>query len=291
MPSMGPSVLVHDSSCTKSEFDTTLGSVTSPGAPIDMSSSIPTRRNLNRQKTHNLHLLNVNWRSINNRHRQFQNMIDSNNPDIMVITESWLSPNQADGEIAEDGHFSSDYTIHQCDQGYCHMQQSKKYTVHRLRTRRHCHGMGQVRSQQCQITLCWSILPPECQEHRWSLTHDGLRVTSEQPDSLAYMANGQFQPAQYRLVPGHHEHQEQHQTQRKPWGISWHARCCSSHPDCQGTNQRWEHPGPLLNQQRDPHHRMYSNSRDIRPRCCTNREQTKTQHATSPYGNLQVGMA
>ena len=153
MPSMGPSVLVHDSSCTKSEFDTTLGSVTSPGAPIDTSSSIPTRRNLNRQKTHNLHLLNVNWRSINNRHRQFQNMIDSNNPDIMVITESWLSPNQADGEIAEDGHFSSDYTIHRCDQGYCHMQQSKKYTVHRLRTRRHCHGMGQVRSQQCQITF------------------------------------------------------------------------------------------------------------------------------------------
>ena len=26
-------------------------------------------------------------------------MIDSNNPDIVVVTESWLSPSQADGEM------------------------------------------------------------------------------------------------------------------------------------------------------------------------------------------------
>ena len=141
--------------------------------------------------------------------------------------------------------------------------------------------MGQDRSQRCQITLCWCILPPECQRHRWSSTHDGLRAMSEKPDSLAYMANGKFQPAWYWLVPGHCEHQEQHQTQRKSWGISWHARCCSSHLDCQGTNPRWEHPGPLHNQQRDPHQKMYSFSRNIRPRCCTNQEQTKTTKGSS----------
>ena len=153
--------------------------------------------------------------------------------------------------------------------------------MHRPRTGRHWHGMGEDPSQRCQITLCWCILPPECQGHRRSSTHDGLRATSEQPNSLTYMANGWLQPARYRLVPGHRQHKKQHQNQRKPWGIPRHARCCSSHPDCQGTSQRWQHPWPLLNKQRDPHHKMYSYSRDIRPRRCTNREQTKTTKESS----------
>ena len=57
----------------------------------------------------------MNCKSVSNKKGRFQNLIDSTNPDIVVVTESWLSPKHADGEIGEPGRFGCDFTIHRRD--------------------------------------------------------------------------------------------------------------------------------------------------------------------------------
>ena len=110
MPNFSPSVLnfTHTRSLSD-EGDITLGSI-SPGAPLAMSSPIPPKRKDNRHHKPTLKLLNVNCRSIWDKKGQFQHLIDSTVPDIVVATETWLKPEQGDGEIGEPGRFSADYT-------------------------------------------------------------------------------------------------------------------------------------------------------------------------------------
>ena len=60
-------------------------------------------------------MLNVNCQSLSNKRAQFKHMVDSCNPDVVVATETWLTPDQADGEIGEHGRFSEDYKIYRRD--------------------------------------------------------------------------------------------------------------------------------------------------------------------------------
>ena len=128
MPNLGTSPLTisHHSYTSSANLtstslanDTTLGSVSSPGPPIDMSSPVPPKRKHQGKynQRHLLRVLNVNCRSVTQKHGQFQHMVDSLDPDIIVATETWLKPCQADGEIGEPGRFSSDYNIHRRDRG------------------------------------------------------------------------------------------------------------------------------------------------------------------------------
>ena len=66
-------------------------------------------------KKHSLRLLLVNCKSVCNKHGRFQNLIDSNNPDVVVVTENWPIPNHPDGEIGETDRFCSEYQIHRWD--------------------------------------------------------------------------------------------------------------------------------------------------------------------------------
>ena len=65
--------------------------------------------------TSHLKLLNVNCQSLKNKRGAFQNLVDGCNPDIVVATETWLTPEQADGEIGEEGRFSEEYSVHRRD--------------------------------------------------------------------------------------------------------------------------------------------------------------------------------
>ena len=40
---------------------------------------------------------------------------DSTDPDIVIVTETWLKPDKADGEIGETGRFACEYDIHRRD--------------------------------------------------------------------------------------------------------------------------------------------------------------------------------
>ena len=80
-----------------------------------MSSPIPPKWKDNRHHKPTLKLLNVNCRSISDKKGQFQHLIDSTVPEIVVATETWLKPEQGDGKIGEPGRFSADYTIHRRD--------------------------------------------------------------------------------------------------------------------------------------------------------------------------------
>ena len=87
----------------------------SPGAPIDMSSPIPQRASCKTRVHPTLRLLNVNCRSIGSKCGIFQDLVNGCDPDIVVATETWLSPGDADGGIGQAGIFSSDYRIHRRD--------------------------------------------------------------------------------------------------------------------------------------------------------------------------------
>ena len=60
-------------------------------------------------------ILNVNAQSISDKKARFQNLVDSTDPDIVVMTETWLKPDRADGEIGEPGRFANEYNIHRRD--------------------------------------------------------------------------------------------------------------------------------------------------------------------------------
>jgi hypothetical protein len=57
----------------------------------------------------------INCQSVNNKRGEFQNVIDSLNPDIVVATEAWLSDSIRDGEIGAPHGFSCLYNIHRHD--------------------------------------------------------------------------------------------------------------------------------------------------------------------------------
>ena len=114
MPNFSPVLNSTHTGSLYDEGDITLGSI-SLGAPLAMSSPIPPKRKDNRHHKPTLKLLNVNCRSISDKKGQFQHLIDSTVPDIVVATETWLKPEQGDGEIGEPGRFSADYTIHRRD--------------------------------------------------------------------------------------------------------------------------------------------------------------------------------
>ena len=50
-----------------------------------------------------LKILNVNAQSILDKKVRFQNLVDSTDPDMVMMTETWLKPDKADGEIREAG--------------------------------------------------------------------------------------------------------------------------------------------------------------------------------------------
>lgn len=91
-----------------------------PGTPL--ASSTPHKRpGPNQPKRQakipksRLKLLNVNCQSINNKRAEFQHLVDENNPDIVVATETWLRPDIKDGEIGALNDFSNDYNIYRKD--------------------------------------------------------------------------------------------------------------------------------------------------------------------------------
>ena len=95
--------------------DLSFASMSSPGAPLEMSSPIPRQERQRKSSKRNLKVLNVNCRSVRDKHGEFQNIVDSSEADIIIATETWLTPDQADGEIGMPGRFCRDYKIHRRD--------------------------------------------------------------------------------------------------------------------------------------------------------------------------------
>ena len=70
-----------------------------------------------------LRIVNVNCQSLNNKRGNFQNMVNSTRPDVLVATETWLSKDTKDGEIGDPMEFSSNFDIQTRpgrDRGRCH---------------------------------------------------------------------------------------------------------------------------------------------------------------------------
>ena len=63
-----------------------------------------------RQRTSNLSVMLINARSLRNKLTDFQDSIYSNDVDILVITEIWLTPAILDHEV-----FPSGYSVYRCD--------------------------------------------------------------------------------------------------------------------------------------------------------------------------------
>jgi hypothetical protein len=94
----------------------TNNSRSSPGPPMASSSPLePTRSRKPKQQQNTkppktIRLLNVNFRSIKNKKADFLAMIDSVKPDIIVGTETWLTPYIKDHEI-----FLLDFNVYRSD--------------------------------------------------------------------------------------------------------------------------------------------------------------------------------
>ena len=98
---------------------TTFSTSGSPGQPQATSSPDPSsatsRGRKNKNAPTHLKVLNVNVQSILDKKARFQNLVDSSDPDIVIMTETWLKPDKADGEIGEAGRFACEYDIHRRD--------------------------------------------------------------------------------------------------------------------------------------------------------------------------------
>ena len=67
---------------------------------VNLYTSLHQREKPTRNKTPGtIKILNINCQSVVNKKDHLQTVIDSENPDIIVGTESWLSPSIYDGEI------------------------------------------------------------------------------------------------------------------------------------------------------------------------------------------------
>ena len=89
--------------------------ISSPGAPLEMSSPAPKATTKRTHRRSTLRLLNVNAHSITNKKGSFQNLVDSTDPDIITCSETWLIRQQGDGEIGMINRFSDEYEIHRFD--------------------------------------------------------------------------------------------------------------------------------------------------------------------------------
>ena len=120
MPNISPSFLL-DPTCRTPDhvllnsFDSAL-TFESPGVPLNASSPRPPKRA--KPKSGSLKLLCLNARSLGNKRAQFQNLVDSTNPDVVVVTETWLQNDQSDGEIGDPMRypgFSDTYDVYRHD--------------------------------------------------------------------------------------------------------------------------------------------------------------------------------
>ena len=99
---------LHNSSRNSSiTFDLT----SSPGAPIHCSS--PTRPSNKAPKQTHLRIINVNCQSLWAKRLEFNHMIDSVNPDIVIGTESWLNDTIANNTVFPTDH----YNVYRRDRG------------------------------------------------------------------------------------------------------------------------------------------------------------------------------
>ena len=123
MPNFSPDTITLSES--NINLDDTSGTFTtsstsgSPGQPQATSSPDPSsatsRGRKNKNAPTHLKVLNVNAQSILDKKARFQNLVDSTDPDIVIMTETWLKPDKADGEIGEAGRFACEYDIHRRD--------------------------------------------------------------------------------------------------------------------------------------------------------------------------------
>ena len=73
-----------------------------PSSPLQNTSTPKkgsSKKRLKPNTNRGLKVINVNCRSICNKKAEFENMVDTVSPDIIVGTESWLSPDVADSEV------------------------------------------------------------------------------------------------------------------------------------------------------------------------------------------------
>ena len=94
--------------------DDSLGEPLATSSPVQVQSRV--RKNNNPKRSKPLTLLNVNCQSISPKKGEFQNLVDSTQPDIVIATETWLTDGvHHDGEIGEINRFSHDYKIYRRD--------------------------------------------------------------------------------------------------------------------------------------------------------------------------------
>ena len=94
----------------------TSGSSGQPQATSSPDPSSTTQRGRkNKNAPTHMKVLNVNTQSILDKRARFQNLVDSTDPDIVIMTVTWLKPDKADGETGEAGRFACEYNIHRRD--------------------------------------------------------------------------------------------------------------------------------------------------------------------------------
>ena len=106
---------VYNSSFFQStiEVSQTPSSPSQPGSPQFHSTPQKGRQTVN--VTQPLLLLNVNCQSIIAKKAEFQELIDTHNPDIVCATETWLAGHHCDGEIGDPLSFINNYEVHRRD--------------------------------------------------------------------------------------------------------------------------------------------------------------------------------
>ena len=72
--------------------------------------STPIKKKIFSKNSNKLKVININFRSVVNKVPELQCLIDTENPDVVIGTESWLSPEISSGEI-----FPSGYTAYRAD--------------------------------------------------------------------------------------------------------------------------------------------------------------------------------
>ena len=106
---------VYNSSFFQStiEESQTPSSPSQPGSPQFHSTPQKGRQAVNIKQP--LLLLNVNCQSIISKKAEFQELIDTHNPDIVCATETWLAGHHCDGEIGDPLSFINKFEVHRSD--------------------------------------------------------------------------------------------------------------------------------------------------------------------------------
>ena len=92
-------VLSDSTHCSKDLTDSQ-PTVWSPGPPLQSSSPSHIQQRKRKGKVpRNIKILNINCQSVSAKKGKFLTVIEDENPDIVVGTESWLTPNLYSGEI------------------------------------------------------------------------------------------------------------------------------------------------------------------------------------------------